>query len=241
MYLILPLVRTSRTAYFLALFVSSFFIAAPVTAADATDSSYPIVVACVGDSITHGAGAPKGLSYPNQLQTILGSGWKINNFGVSGATLLRNGDKPYWKQAALQKALASKPNVVVLMLGTNDSKPQNWVHESEFLTDCRDLIKAFQSLDTKPRLYLCHPPTVVEPNKYRISESVSAVIRQRIDAVAKEMGIEVIPMDQAYGSDLSVLKDNVHPDERGAKELAETVAKALTASPGTLNPAPSTK
>jgi lysophospholipase L1-like esterase len=139
----------------------------------------------------------------------------------------------------LTKAQAFKPSVVIIMLGTNDSKPVNWAHQSEFLPDYRDLVKLFQALDTKPRIFLCHVPTVIEPNKYKITETNSLVIDQRVDALAKETGLEVIPMDQAYGTDLSVLKvnndvtppvmdDNVHPNKQGALELAQTAAKAIT-------------
>lgn len=150
--------------------------------------------------------------------------------------MLRKGDNSYWKEKNLQKAEDFKPNVVIIMLGTNDSKPRNWVHENEFITDYRDMVKLFQALDTKPRIYLCHVPTVIEPNKYKISETNSIIIRQRIDDLAKEMNLEVIPMDKAYGNDLSVLKDkddNVHPNAQGALELAQTAAKALTASGAT--------
>ena len=59
-------------------------------------------VACVGDSITYGSGIPdrEHNSYPAQLQKLLGDGYEVRNFGVSGATLLKNGDKPYWKEKA---------------------------------------------------------------------------------------------------------------------------------------------
>jgi len=58
----------------------------------------PIKIACVGDSITQGAGAKSGQSYPAQLQALLGDGYKVGNFGVSGRTLLKKGDFPYWKE-----------------------------------------------------------------------------------------------------------------------------------------------
>src|SRR4051812_3765193 len=56
-----------------------------------------IRLACVGDSITYGAGTknPKTDSYPAQLSRLLGDKWLVQNFGVSGATMLRNGDKPW--------------------------------------------------------------------------------------------------------------------------------------------------
>ena len=85
----------------------------------------PIKVACVGDSITLGAGLGDN-TYPEQLQRMLGGNYAVRNFGVSGATLLTNGDKPYVQQDLYHQSLSFQPDVVVIMLGTNDSKPQNW-------------------------------------------------------------------------------------------------------------------
>jgi len=192
--------------FFLSIFLGFIGALTPGFAADNSESNSLIKVACVGDSITAGAGAPKGESYPDQLQQILGTGWKVQNFGRNGCTMLRNGDRPYWKDKNLQRAQDFKPNVVIIMLGTNDSKPQNWVHESEFASDYRDMVKIFQGLESKPRIYICHVPTVIEPNRYKISETNSVIIRQRIDGLATEMNLEVIPMDKAYGNELSVLK-----------------------------------
>lgn len=204
----------------------------PGIADNPSTSNSPIGVACVGDSLTaegsHGR-PPPHMAYPDQLQGLLGPGYKVENFGHGGGTALKKGDFTYWKKKEYPLALASKPNIVIIMLGTNDSKPQNWVYGDEFVADYRDLIKSFQALDTHPRIYLCHVPTVIEPNKYKISEKVSVIIRERIDDLGKEFGLTVIPMDQAYGGDLSVLgDDHVHGDARGALELAQTVAKVLT-------------
>jgi acyl-CoA thioesterase-1 len=94
--------------------VVSVIAAAICTAAepiDPKDYKQPVRVACVGDSITQGAGT-KGRSYPSQLQKLLGDKWEVGNFGVSGRTLLRKGDFPYWNEKAYQNALAFKPDVV---------------------------------------------------------------------------------------------------------------------------------
>jgi len=65
-------------------------------------------VACVGDSITYGSGISDRAndSYPAQLERLLkqyDSRWEVGNFGVSGATLLRNGDRLrfYGRQCSL--------------------------------------------------------------------------------------------------------------------------------------------
>ena len=98
------------------------------------------LVACIGDSITYGSGISDRAndSYPAQLGRMLWEfdpQWQTRNFGVSGATLLRNGDKPYVQQGAYNQALAAEPDVVIIKLGINDSKSWNWVHKDEYVSD----------------------------------------------------------------------------------------------------------
>ena len=55
-------------------------------------------IACVGDSITEGAGLvwQSKTSYPVILDSILGSKYSVLNLGRSATTLQRKGDFPYW-------------------------------------------------------------------------------------------------------------------------------------------------
>lgn len=88
---------TLRLSSLLALAISSL----PLSAAEPIDPAKhnaPVVVACVGDSITQGAGAAKGKSYPSQLQEMLGDKWEVKNFGLSGRTLMDSGNMPYMKE-----------------------------------------------------------------------------------------------------------------------------------------------
>src|SRR5215212_6867855 len=84
----------------------------------------PVKVACVGDSITEGTGlaSPATESYPARLQKLLGTNYNVRNFGVSGRTLLKQGDFPYWKEAAFTNSRNFGPNIVIIQLGTNDGK-----------------------------------------------------------------------------------------------------------------------
>ena len=189
----------------------------------------PIKVACVGDSITQGAGASKGKSYPSQLQELLGEKYKVGNYGVSGRTLLRKGDAPYWKEKAYQNALGMNPDVVVIMLGTNDTKPQNWKFEAEFVADYRDLVKSFQGLATKPKVFICRPVPVPGKGNYGINEENVQKEIPRLDALAKELGCEVIDMHAALEKKPELLPDRVHPNTEGAGEMAKAAAKAITA------------
>ena len=51
-----------------------------------------IRVSCVGDSITfHGCASNESMTYPSQLQRLLGAGYVVENFGDSGKTMLKEG------------------------------------------------------------------------------------------------------------------------------------------------------
>ncbi len=187
----------------------------------------PIKVACVGDSITQGAGAQKGKSYPAQLQGLLGDGYQVGNFGVSGRTLLKKGDFPYWKEKKYQDALAMEPAIVIIMLGTNDTKPQNWKFESEFDADYRELVKSFQSLKSKPKVFVCRPVPVPGIGNYGINEANIQKEIPRVDALAKELGCGIIDMHAALEKSPELLPDRVHPNTAGAGEMAKAAAKAI--------------
>jgi lysophospholipase L1-like esterase len=187
----------------------------------------PIKVACVGDSITQGVGAKPGHAYPAQLQVLLGDGYRVGNFGVSGRTLLKKGDFPYWKEHRYQAALAMEPAIVIIMLGTNDTKPQNWKHEAEFDADYRELVKSFQSLKSRPKIFVCRPVPVPGQGNYGINEENVRKEIPRVDALAKELGCGVIDMHAALEKYPEMLPDRVHPNTAGAGEMAKAAAKAI--------------
>ena len=117
-------------------------------------------VACIGNSITFGASLanPAKDSYPSVLGQMLGNEYTVRNFGVSGRTLLSLGDFPYMKESAFCRALEFEPDIVIIMLGTNDSKPQNWAHCEDFERDLQTMIDRFSDLESQPRIMLAYPP-----------------------------------------------------------------------------------
>jgi alpha-L-fucosidase len=159
---------------------------------------------------------------------LLGGKWEVRNFGVSGSTLLNHGDKPYQKEGAFKSALAYKPDVVVIMLGTNDTKPQNWKHKDEFAADYKDLIRQFAELPSKPRIFICRPVPVPGSGNYGINESGVKEEIPVVDKVAEETASGVIDMHAALADHPETLPDRVHPNSAGAAAMALAASKALT-------------
>jgi lysophospholipase L1-like esterase/pimeloyl-ACP methyl ester carboxylesterase len=190
----------------------------------------PLRLACIGDSITFGAGTSnlEFEAYPAQLQRMLGPGWIVGNFGVSGSTLLKQGDRPYQQQPAFERALNSSPDVVVIMLGTNDSKPQNWKYVDRFEADYRDLVAKFKALPGKPRIYVCRPVPVVGEGYYGINHKGVLELIPIIDRIAASEGLGLIDQHASLTGHEAFLPDTIHPNDAGAELMARAVHKALT-------------
>ncbi|MFY7818427.1 MAG: GDSL-type esterase/lipase family protein [Akkermansiaceae bacterium] len=193
-------------------------------------------IACVGDSITQGSGAGRGKSYPSQLQELLGEKWAVGNFGVSGRTLLKKGDHPYWNEKAYKNALAHAPHVVIIMLGTNDTKPQNWKFSEEFYPDYEELVKSFQELPSKPIVFVCRPCPVPGKGNFGINDNNLQVVIQQVDKLAKDKNLRIIDMHQALKDHPEMLPDRVHPNAAGAGLMAKAASEAILAIEKQLKP-----
>ena len=205
-----------------------------------------VKVACIGNSITDGHGIDMATQhgYPALLQQMLGDDYWVKNFGVSGRTLLNKGDFPYMNEMAWKDAVAFQPDVVIIKLGTNDSKPQNWQYGAEFKADLKQMIttlrpdlaqpqkkkgkKAKAAAPKKPEIILCTPIPAFK-SSWDINEEIIAnniiPIQQE---VAREYGLQVIDLHTLFanGADM-VQPDGIHPNEKGVKRMAEIVAETL--------------
>ena len=189
----------------------------------------PKRIACVGDSITFGAAIKDRVKncYPAQLGRMLGEKFEVRNFGVNGATLLKKGDKPYWKLKAYANARDFQPEIVVIKLGTNDSKPRNWKHKEEYVADYVALIESFRKLASKPTVWLCYPVPAY-PGRWGITDKVmKEEVMPRLDEVAKKSGCKVIDLYSALSDKKEMFPDLVHPNAKGAALIAEAVSSAI--------------
>ena len=190
-----------------------------------------IRVACIGDSITDGDGIDLRdvNGYPAQMQKMLGAKYNVKNFGLSARTMMNSGNLPYMNEQVWQDAQAFNPDVVVIMLGTNDSKPFNWVHKKDFEGDLQKMVRTLKALPAQPKIFLCKPVPAVK-DTWDISEEV---LTQEIGpilekTVKKENLAGLIDLHAAFDGKLDqFVEDGIHPDQRGARTIAETVAKAI--------------
>lgn len=206
---------------------------------DTSRFTHPVRLACVGDSITFGAGVkPRGtMAYPAQLGRLLGKKWETRNFGVSGATMLRKGDHPYHKTKAYTQAIAWKPDVVVIKLGTNDSKhpavsggkgSNNWGRKAEFGPDAKHLVADFRAANPKVEVFVCLPVPAF-PGRWNIDgKTVKEEIVPILREVAQSSRCYVIDLHTALEPHKKLFPDTVHPNAEGATVIAQTVFQALT-------------
>ena len=185
-----------------------------------------IRVACIGNSITDGHGIEMATQYgyPALLQKALGSDYWVKNFGVSSRTLLNKGDFPYMKEMAWRDALAFNSDIVVIKLGTNDSKPQNWQYASEFKQDLQQMIKALG----KAKIFLCTPIPAFKPS-WDINDSVivNGIIPIQKE-VARKNGLQLIDLHTLMANDEELVQpDGIHPNEKGVAKMAEIIAGAI--------------
>ena len=155
-----------------------------------------VKVACIGNSITYGAGIKKRnkKSYPVKLGSMLGDNYDVRNYGFSARTLLSKGDHPYMEEDMFFDAIQWNPDIVIIMLGTNDSKPQNWKFKDEFVADYHRMITAFDTLSSKPKIYLVKVVPVFQTS-WGISDTVvKNEINPLIEKIASEKKLQLIDL-----------------------------------------------
>lgn len=182
-----------------------------------------IKVACIGASITEGATLehPKEQAYPQLLQLKLGKDYAVTNYGVSGTTMLKNGNLSYWNTAQYKAALQSNPDVVFIDLGGNDSKLINRNHLDEFTNDCHDMVQSFKQLPSHPRIILLLPFPSFETDTTSIYDpAITARIIPQVRAVAFKDSVEVLDMHSLFIDHALLMPDHIHPNFEGSHIIA---------------------
>lgn len=199
-----------------------------------------MTIACIGDSITWGFTILKRgkYSYPAVLQALLGESHEVHNFGFNNATASAAGDIPYVKRNVWKNALALKPDVALVMLGTNDTKPINY-DAQKFAEGYTGIIRNL--LEGGSRVFLMTPPHILNRIEIRDGLEISRIepapialcedtLMERIIPVirktAETMNLPLIEINDVI-CDISQFNDGIHPNRNGAGLIAATVYKQL--------------
>jgi len=202
----------------------------PVANEDKPDSLVK-KVACVGDSITAGAGASDywTTNYPSQLQQLLGKGYNVMNFGNSGKTLVKTLDDPYWNTEEFTASKNFNPDIVVIMLGTNDSKDYQWSADkkAQFKSDLIELVNTYKNLPSAPKVYIATSPVAIG-NDFGVSNTnLANDIVPLQKEVANELGCKLIDINQLTKDRNDIFADGIHLNDQGYALIAGAVRDAI--------------
>lgn len=196
-----------------------------------SEPDHTIRVAAVGDSITEATATnDPGSSYPAQLGRMLGADYDVRNFGASGHEVLNESRWSYRANPLYAQSKAFQPDVVLLQLGTNDSRSTVQRFDQSFVADYRELVRSYQQLQSQPVIYVMLPPAVTKGNAFDLSdENVTAVIALILEAMAAPefADVTIIDNNALFRTVPELLPDGVHPGVAGARLLAEHVREAL--------------
>ena len=110
-------------------------------------------VALVGDSITEGS------SYVPNLAALLGANYSVGNFGTGYASVTLASNKPYANQQIFEDAKDFQPDIVVIMLGTNDAITMYQPIIGNFSADYKQLIVGFPRTSQQTKRLPCGATT----------------------------------------------------------------------------------
>ena len=192
-----------------------------------------IKIACVGDSTTYGHGItgwPKN-NYPTLLQGLLGDNYHVNNYGVSSYAVQDTSDRPYMSLEHYQNSLSYDADIVVFMMGSNDSKPENWIDVASFREDLLTLLDSYGDAE----IILCTLPSAFFTEKHTenvtshdIQPKVVDEIAQITREVAAEKGFTLIDIHALTAQHREwISEDGVHPSNEGAAAIAQEVYNIL--------------
>ena len=163
------------------------------------------VIACIGDSLTHGN---IGVSWIEQLRKEFPSDIFLNE-GI-------NGDVVWQVHQRLEPILNSKPDVVVLMIGSNDvmasynsksgeryKRNNNLLDIPTFQSYQKLLLELLDKLISVDKVFLCTLPPLGEIKDSQVNQHVNK-FNDFIRKTAQERDLSILPVSESLWSDLAL-------------------------------------
>ncbi len=193
--------------------------AAPASAAVAPDPA-PVSadrrIVILGDSLTAGLGLPDDQAYPSLLQSRLAArqeGWRVVNAGVSGDTSAGGLRRLDW-------SLDGGAAVVVIALGGNDAL--RGLPVADLRKNLDEAVQRAQAAGARVVLAGMQAPPNTGPEYTTAFQAV-------YPAIATARGAALVPflLDGVAGIESLNQADGIHPNQAGARLVADTVWRAL--------------
>lgn len=194
-----------------------------------------IQIDCIGDSITSGIKAP---SYPRILHDLFQQDGidnvQVNNRGKEGFTV---GDYLSFLHDEPNASLLQKRNidVILLLLGSNDTRDTVNTPLDEFETTYRKLIALLQT--KTQNIYLMNIPSYKAPVKifwkgqnhiFDAVERITGELNPKLMQIADEMRLRTIDIySPLKAKEDEIYLDGIHPNPTGNKIIAETCYQSI--------------
>ncbi len=200
---------------------------APLIASNRTDS---IRVVCLGDMLSMGLGLEKPADdcYPAHLTRLLGEGWIVANMAAPRVCVMAAADFPLFRHQAMPSAILYDPDVVVICLGSNDARSNNWPHADEFVKDYTAMVETFKGLPTKPRVWICSPTPVFTNATATIAPAtIPEQMLPMLREVSAATGAGFIDFYTPLKDHPDLFLDGFFPTRDGSLRMAELVHAAI--------------
>ena len=200
----------------------------------AVDPGKPRIV-CIGDSLTFGSGVRETRdqdAWPAVLEQELDGKYDVLNYGISGTVVQVSGDKPYdatmWEEAKKQHA-----QIYLFMLGSNDTKPQNW-NRAQLAFQLGQMVKDLKRVPGVRTVYLMVPTPgykLNEEDRYGIYNIDVDLINTELPPLfrecAEKTGVELIDLYSLCEGHPEYMVDGVHPNKEANRLIGEYIAQVL--------------
>ena len=203
----------------------------PVAKAEVEDLP---IIACIGASITEGAGAGDGaqfytLSYPAQLQNALNGQYNVINYGNSGKTVRDDlGEESWLNQYQWVGVQAIVPDIAILNIGTNDSKTHNNPTYDGFYAAYKNLVDKLLQVNPDMQIIVCTVPYAYSDIWGISNENIANIIAPVQRAIAEEYDFTLVDLYEYTQNKSHLFPDGVHPNARGYEMIVKILKKALT-------------
>ena len=188
-----------------------------------------IRIACVGDSITYGYGLlNREYSYPALLSRQLPDGFTVKNFGVNGSCAGEDLKDSYITAGLIDEITQWDPDLILFMLGSNDSKRNNWISRNHFIEGCGNILEQISDNETD---IIILTPIPSGRNAFGIRDRI---VRNRIFPALKDYsrskGYPMLNFREELKNSFFIYLDNVHPNRRGYQIISNEIFSYLDQS-----------